>query len=83
MFTNYQNLAPYVYQQWMFGKGDVGMGMLLCMCTYVYEKEWGTTIVSLHTANEGPMRIQYKCLVPIYVFQEMKLYGLIISKTEL
>ncbi len=26
-----------------------------------------------HTANEGLMRIQYKCLVPIYVFQEMKL----------
>jgi hypothetical protein len=21
-----------------------------------------------YTANEGPMRIQYKCLVPIYVF---------------
>jgi hypothetical protein len=27
----------------------------------------------IHTANEGPMRIQYKCLVPIYVFPEMKL----------
>jgi hypothetical protein len=26
-----------------------------------------------HTANEGPVRIQYKCLVPIYVFPEMKL----------
>ncbi len=25
------------------------------------------------TANEGPMRIQYKYLVPIYVFPEMKL----------
>jgi hypothetical protein len=25
------------------------------------------------TANEGQMRIQYKCLVPIYVFPEMKL----------
>jgi hypothetical protein len=25
------------------------------------------------TANEGPMRIQYKCLVPIYVFPEKKL----------
>ncbi len=22
----------------------------------------------LYTANEGPVRIQYKCLVPIYVF---------------
>jgi hypothetical protein len=24
-------------------------------------------------ANEGPVRIQYTCLVPIYVFPEMKL----------
>jgi hypothetical protein len=28
---------------------------------------------SSSTANEGPVRIQYKCLVPIYVFPEMKL----------
>jgi hypothetical protein len=27
----------------------------------------------LYTANEGPVRIQYKCLVPIYVSPEMKL----------
>jgi hypothetical protein len=26
-----------------------------------------------HTANEGPVRIQYKCLIPIYIFPEMKL----------
>jgi hypothetical protein len=26
----------------------------------------------LCTANEGPVKIQYKCLVPIYVFPEMK-----------
>ncbi len=26
------------------------------------------------TANEGPVRVQYKCLVPIYVFPEMKLF---------
>jgi hypothetical protein len=26
-----------------------------------------------HIANEVPVRIQYKCLVPIYVFPEMKL----------
>jgi hypothetical protein len=25
------------------------------------------------TANEGPARIRYKCLVPIYVFPDMKL----------
>jgi hypothetical protein len=28
---------------------------------------------TLHIANEGPVRIQYKCRVPIYVFPEMKL----------
>jgi hypothetical protein len=36
-----------------------------------------------YTANEGPLRIQYKCLVPSYVFPEMKLCSLFISKTEL
>jgi hypothetical protein len=36
-----------------------------------------------YTANEGPMRIQYKCLAPIDVFPEMTLLGLVISKTEL
>ncbi len=35
---------------------------------------------TLHTANKGPVRIQNKCLVPIYVFPEMKLFSLIISK---
>ncbi len=34
-------------------------------------------------ANEVSVRIQYKCLVPIYVFPEMKLCSLLISKTEL
>ncbi len=36
-----------------------------------------------HTTYEGPVRIQYKCLVLIYVFPEMKLRNIIISKTEL
>ncbi len=35
------------------------------------------------TANEGLVRIQYKCQVPIYVFPDMKLRGLVISKAEL
>jgi hypothetical protein len=26
-----------------------------------------------YSANEGPVRIQYKCLVPIYVFPAMKM----------
>jgi hypothetical protein len=37
-------------------------------------------VILTHTANEGQVRIQYKCQVPIYVFQEMKLRGLVISK---
>jgi hypothetical protein len=40
-------------------------------------------MLSLHTANQGPVRIQYKCLFPIYVFPKMKLHGHVISKTEL
>jgi hypothetical protein len=41
--------------------------------------------ILFHAANEGPVRIQYKCLVPILsaVFPEMKLCSLLISKTEL
>jgi hypothetical protein len=26
-----------------------------------------------HAANEGPVKIQYKCLDPIYVLPEMKM----------
>ncbi len=33
-----------------------------------------------HTATEGLLRIQYKCLVPIYVFPEIKLCSLVIPK---
>jgi hypothetical protein len=29
--------------------------------------------IFIHTANEGPVRMQYKCLVPNYVFPEIKL----------
>jgi hypothetical protein len=36
-----------------------------------------------HTANEGPVKIQYYCLIQIYLFPEKKLLDLIISKTEL
>ncbi len=39
------------------------------------KRNWGklTSESILYTANEGPVRIQYICLVPIYVFPEMKL----------
>jgi hypothetical protein len=36
-----------------------------------------------YTANEGPVRIHYKCLVLISVFLEMKLHSLVIYKTNL
>jgi hypothetical protein len=39
--------------------------------------------LQVYTANEGPVRIQYKCLVLIYVFPEIKLRGLVISITEI
>jgi hypothetical protein len=39
---------------------------------WVAEQQYGCT------ANEGPVRIQYKCLVPIYVFPEMKQCSLVI-----
>jgi hypothetical protein len=32
------------------------------------------TLPTICAANEGPVSIQYKCLVPIYVFPEMKLF---------
>jgi hypothetical protein len=31
------------------------------------------SLTLLYTANEGPVRVQYKCLIPIYVFLYMKL----------
>ncbi len=37
-------------------------------------------IITNHTGNEGPVRIQYKCLVPIYVFPEMKLCSLVLKQ---
>jgi hypothetical protein len=41
-----------------------------------------TVFCNHHTANEGPVRIQYKCLVLIYVFLEMKLRGLVFPKQD-
>jgi hypothetical protein len=31
-------------------------------------------MMATHTANGRPMKILYKCLVPIYVFPEMKMF---------
>ncbi len=76
----YQNTMMYVVQ-------DTNVNMLVSyrssviLCDkYVYIFAHPCT---LHCTNEGPVRIQYKSLVLIYVFPEMKLCGLVTSKTEL
>jgi hypothetical protein len=40
-------------------------------------------VMLFNTANEGPVSIQYECLVPVYVYPEIKLHGLVIFKLEL
>jgi hypothetical protein len=40
-------------------------------------------LICKHTGNEGPVGIQYKCLVPDYVFPETKLHGLVISEKKI
>jgi hypothetical protein len=55
--------------------------------TYTEYKQLLCSLYITHTANEEPVKIQYnvwfQCLVPIYVFLEMKLCSLVIPKTEL
>jgi hypothetical protein len=63
------NLCTTIPWSWMFSKGLDKVVMSLDN--------------DQHTANKGLVRIQYKCLVPIYGIPEMKVYSLIISKTEL
>ncbi len=56
----------------------------LCPNCFTYHPSQAIfSLLLSHIANEGPVRIQYKCLVPIYVYAEMKLLGLGISKTDL
>jgi hypothetical protein len=45
--------------------------------THSAESERFGHLLYSHTANEGPVRIQYNCLVPIYAFPGMKLHGLV------
>jgi hypothetical protein len=40
---------------------------------FKYNVQLNKLFSSIYTANEEPVRIQYKFLVPIYVFTEMKL----------
>jgi hypothetical protein len=51
---------------------------------YVEPPGGRSSIISenIHTANEVPVRIKYKRPLPIYIFPEMKLRGLVIYKTE-
>jgi hypothetical protein len=45
-------------------------------------KKMGARSARARTRGQNPL-VQYKCLVPIYVFPEIKLCSLLISKTEL
>ncbi len=56
---------------------------LICSIFFLIGKKYGLYVFRSYSANEGPVRIQYKCLVPIYVFPEMKLCSLLIPKKEL
>ncbi len=58
----------------------LSMKVLTCIRT-CKEKRVGE--VEYLAASEGPVKIQYKCLAPIFVFPEMKLRSLVIYKTEL
>ncbi len=49
------------------------------MHVQMHIQAWRCTAI-VRTANEGPVRIQYKCLVLIYVLPEMKLHVLVNSK---
>jgi hypothetical protein len=48
--------------------------------TYTEYKQLLCSLYKTCTANEGPVRIQYKCLVPIYLFPEMKLCSFLFPK---
>jgi hypothetical protein len=62
-------------------EGTINYSLLVFPCTFRSLFDLSLS-PARRTANEGPMRIKYRCLVPIYVFPEMKLYGLVISKTD-
>jgi hypothetical protein len=69
----------------MFHTAGGGQGYTLHVHTVLMEVERDTPCTSIllaverdtpcdiHSANEEPVRIQYKCLVPSFVFPEMKL----------
>ncbi len=46
------------------------MRYFFCCC---FSRYTGVLNPAVHTSNEGPVRIQYKFLVPIAVFPEIKL----------
>jgi hypothetical protein len=50
---------------------DCSLDVLLLIEGWSYKV--ATFNCPFHAANEGPVKIQYKCLDPIYVLPEMKL----------
>jgi hypothetical protein len=67
-------MFSYLIRNYMTGAGDIEATIFLDLCLVIH---------LVYSANEGPVRIQYKCLVPIYVFPKMKLHELVISKKKL
>jgi hypothetical protein len=66
------------YWDWTYQVPGIKHGLRLYPVTFLHPH----TSFMYTLANERLVRIQNKCLVPIYVFPEMKLRGLVISKTE-
>ncbi len=50
---------------------------MLCLFKGQYSRIF--IFFGVYTVNEGPVRIQYKCLVPIYVFPKMKQNYIVLS----
>ncbi len=83
-------IAPSYLSPNAGGRGELrGLSQWVQLCTWSPNKLLRSNSIFnlcntvVRTANEGSLRIRYKCLVSMYVFPEMKLFSLLISKTEL
>ena len=71
-------LVRYMYMAPAYdGVARVKTAIPLCLLHHPTGMQMIRYTFGCYTANEGPVRIQYKCLVPIYVFPKMKLRGLV------
>ncbi len=80
-FTGTFDIPSWLWGQGLGGQDSPATGVVLDNKERRSEKYKGHLQFShfncgcfnIYTANEEPVRIQYKCLLPIYVFPEMKL----------